>query len=180
MLQHPTLSKNAMAAENRVILWNLWSPKECKHIRPYFTEFSMKINSEFNLEVTFLYEFLPLKVFLFALYLSLITGTKLQVFIDKVEHHYLTTCLLRLYLYLCPLLNYIRQRRGRKLIISRYSKDMSILLFNWKYMLLYEITLLLQMHELKLQSKRWNVDLFSLKLVTDLIQILPGVVLRSF
>lgn len=38
----------------------------------------MKINLELNLVVTFLYEFLLLKVLLFALYLSLIEGTELQ------------------------------------------------------------------------------------------------------
>lgn len=36
------------------------------------------------------------------------------------------------------------------------------------------------MHEMELWSKWRNVDLFSLKVVTDFIQILPDVGLRSF
>lgn len=117
-LGYPTLSKNAMATENLLILWNPWSPKECKHIKPYFTEFNMKINSEFNQVVIFLYDF-SLLLFLFALYLSLTTGTKLQFFIDYMLAQVTHLCL-------CPLPNYVRQRREREQINSRYSKGMSI------------------------------------------------------
>lgn len=112
----------------------------CKHIKPYFTEFSIKINLELKLVMTFLYEFLLLKVFLLALYLSLILGTKLQPnsthregLLTSLPHY---TVAQVIHLCLCPLLNYSRQRRGRQQIISRLSKDMSILLFNWKDMVL--------------------------------------------
>lgn len=56
--------------------------QKCKKLTS-ITEFSMKINLELNLVVTFLYEILLLKVFLFALYLSLITETKVQTIYSK-------------------------------------------------------------------------------------------------
>lgn len=149
-LPQPTPSKNAMATEKLLIVWNPQSPKECKHITPYFTEFNRQINSELNLVVTFLYEFLFLSFSFCTLSQSNCrsrTPTLHREGLTSLPHYMVPQVK---HLCLCTL-SYVRQREAGNKSTPGTLRVWVILLFNWEYMLLSnEITPVLLMHELEL------------------------------
>lgn len=120
---HPIQKCNS-CLKNLLILQNPWSPKECKQIKLCLTEFNMKINSEFNREVTFLYEFLPLKSFSFCT----VSQSKRSKTSSLQTRFNITTSLRVHSGYTC--VSALSSRRDREQINSRYSKSRSILFFN--------------------------------------------------